>query len=283
MFTDARLAGAIDARGNPVTEGERKPVRARSVEADLDWLSLVFGWALIWRGPSGGYMMHENPVRGFDRPTELNPARPLATVEYFATVRTAAQSHTMQLRRGTKWQRVLSYLSVLLDIACDTGRRITAICELRLSDLRLDRSDKAPDGSIRWPGETDKEGRRWEAPITPEVRTALLRALKDRVGSGYLFPAPGNPERPINKDIAQRWLREAEVLAGIEHVERQGFHSLRRTWATDRKDQPQVDVAAAGGWKDPTTLTRIYQQADPDTMLRVVRSGSLRKASGGTT
>jgi hypothetical protein len=29
----------------------------------------------------------------------------------------------------------------------------------------------------------------------------------------------------------------------------------------------------------PTTLTRIYQQADPDTMLRVVRLGKLRAAA----
>jgi hypothetical protein len=31
-----------------------------------------------------------------------------------------------------------------------------------------------------------------------------------------------------------------------------------------------VDVAAAGGWSDITTLTQVYQQADLQTMYRVV-------------
>jgi hypothetical protein len=60
--------------------------------------------------------------------------------------------------------------------------------------------------------------------VTPEVRAALLRALRDRVGSAYLFPAPGNPEKPVTKDIAQKWLREAEAGAGMPHVARQGYH-----------------------------------------------------------
>ena len=31
-----------------------------------------------------------------------------------------------------------------------------------------------------------------------------------------------------------------------------------------------VDVAAAGGWKDTVSLKRAYQQADADTILSVV-------------
>jgi len=29
-------------------------------------------------------------------------------------------------------------------------------------------------------------------------------------------------------------------------------------------------VAFAGGWKDPTTLLKVYQQPDPQTLERVV-------------
>jgi hypothetical protein len=37
-----------------------------------------------------------------------------------------------------------------------------------------------------------------------------------------------------------------------------------------RKHYPIVDVAAAGGWKDLTTLLTCYQQPDPDTMRAVI-------------
>ena len=37
-----------------------------------------------------------------------------------------------------------------------------------------------------------------------------------------------------------------------------------------QKDMPLRDVAAAGGWRDPTTLLKCYQQPDEETMRRVV-------------
>lgn len=44
---------------------------------------------------------------------------------------------------------------------------------------------------------------------------------------------------------------------------------FRRVWATERKDLPLKDVAAAGGWRDTSTLLR-YQQPDAATMRSVV-------------
>jgi hypothetical protein len=41
---------------------------------------------------------------------------------------------------------------------------------------------------------------------------------------------------------------------------------------------PDVDVAAAGGWKETTSLKRAYQQIDQETMLSVVLgAGELRE------
>ena len=106
-FLAARGAGAIDARGNAVPEEVRQTVRVRPIEADCAWLRLTFNWAVKWRLPSGAYVMRENPIRGFDTPTEKNPRRPMATAEYFEGVRTAAEQHTMQLRVvGGKWRRL---------------------------------------------------------------------------------------------------------------------------------------------------------------------------------
>lgn len=44
------------------------------------------------------------------------------------------------------------------------------------------------------------------------------------------------------------------------------WHAFRRLWATERKTLPVRDVAAAGGWKDITTLIECYQQPDEDTL-----------------
>ena len=44
---------------------------------------------------------------------------------------------------------------------------------------------------------------------------------------------------------------------------------FRRVWATERKNLPSKDVAAAGGWLDVATLLR-YQQPDDATLKRVV-------------
>jgi hypothetical protein len=56
------------------------------------------------------------------------------------------------------------------------------------------------------------------------------------------------------------------------------WHPYRRKWATERKHMPDVDVAAAGGWAELTSLKRAYQQADQGTMLQVVQgAGELRE------
>ena len=47
------------------------------------------------------------------------------------------------------------------------------------------------------------------------------------------------------------------------------WHMFRRVWATERKDLPLKDVAAAGDWRDTSTLLR-YQQRDDRTMRAVV-------------
>ena len=139
-FIDARISGAIDARGNAALEKERVPVRARSAEADCTWLWLVFNWAVKWRADNGRYLMRENPVRGYERPREQNPLQPVASQDRFEAVR--AISDAVQMEARPKGKRILqrSYLSELLDLANTTGRRLSAICGIRFEDLLLERS-----------------------------------------------------------------------------------------------------------------------------------------------
>ena len=83
----------------------------------------------------------------------------------------------------------------------------------------------------------------------------------------------------MNRQRAATWLRKAEELAGLPKLNGSLWHAYRRKWATERKHLPDADVAAAGGWKNPDTLRLVYQQADQETMLRVVlERGELREA-----
>ena len=74
----------------------------------------------------------------------------------------------------------------------------------------------------------------------------------------------------MSRHLAAKWLQRAEALAGLESQKGTQWHAYRRKWATERKHLPDVDVAEVGGWKTLEILKTAYQQADPETMLRVV-------------
>ena len=276
-FVELRLTGAIDARGNPVPVEDRKPVRVRTVEADLRWLMAVLNWARNWKTPDGDFLIKENPIRGFEIPKEKNPRRPIATRDRYEHVLAVSDQVMMEDRTRGRRQVKISHLPELLPIVKGTGRRISAVCQLTYEDLHL---DQGPHGSIRWPASTDKMGLASVVPIGPEVRAAIDRILAERpgIGKAYLFPSPIDPDKPIRYELASDWLLRAEKLAGLEKQKGGLWHPYRRMWATERKHLPDVDVAAAGGWSDPNTLRLIYQQPDEATMLRVVlEAGELRE------
>jgi hypothetical protein len=271
-FLDDRLSGAIDSRGQRVTAEYRRKVRLRAVEGDLKWLRWCLNWGMRWRDGSGRYLLRENPVRGYEMPTEPNPRRPVATEDRYEALRAVSDAIRMEIRWLDKRVIQRSYLSELLDIANGTGRRISAICQLRFDDLKL---GVGPYGSIRWPAATDKEGIEVTVPVTPGVRAALDRILRERPGVGRtpLFPSPTDPATPIDKNRATVWLLKAEQLADVPKMDGSLWHAFRRKWVTERKHLPDVDVAAAGGWRGTECLRRNYQQPDDATILEVVMAG----------
>jgi len=183
----------------------------------------------------------------------------------------------MESRWG-KRREERSYLSELLDIVNGTGRRLSPVTKLTYEDLRL---DEGPHGMIRWPASTDKMNRETVVPISPAVREAVDRILRDRpgIGAAPLFPSPEDAQQSITRHLADKWIRKAERLAKLEPQKGSLWHAYRRKWATERKHLPDVDVAEAGGWKTVETLKTAYQQADAETMLRVVlEAGELREA-----
>ena len=68
------------------------------------------------------------------------------------------------------------------------------------------------------------------------------------------------------------WTRKdaEERAANLPKLDGSLWYAYRRSWATSRKNLPVVDVAAAGGWSDVSTLLKCYQQADNETLLEVV-------------
>jgi integrase len=274
-FVDKRRCGAIGADGAPRAEGERKPVRIRTVHADCKWLRHVLSWGTKWRDQHGRYLLRENPARGYEAPTEKNPRRPVATTDRYRAIRAVSDGVVMDVRWDGHRRKQRSYLSELLDLAHGTGRRISAICALRYEDLQLEKTEGQPHGAIRWPEDTDKMGRETIAPISVSVRAAIDRVLAARPGLGpaYLFPSMRDPVKPLRCEVASEWLREAERRAGVPKQSGSLWHAWRRGWVTSRKHLPDVDVAAAGGWKDVSTLKTCYQRPDPQTMLEVVEGG----------
>jgi len=268
-FIDLRSTGAIDARGRFIAEGSRRSVRKGTVKADLVFLRTIIHWAIRWQDRTGRYLMREDPTRGFAVPKELNPRRPVATLDRYEAVLTAAAYVEMRVTWSEKRASRLSYLKELLVLAYHTGRRISAILALRYEDLRLDRK---PYAAIRWPADTDKSNRESLVPVSSEVKAVLESILRERpgIGAAPIFPAATDPAKPTSTMVASSWLLRAEELAGVEKHDGSLWHAYRRGWATARKHLPDADVAAAGGWVDTMTLRAVYQQADEATMYRVV-------------
>lgn len=265
-FISDRRSGAVDARGLPVAADQRSPVGDGSIWSDLIFLNSVLNWATKWRTESGEYLMSANPCRGYPVPKERNPKRPVVTAERFEAIRAVADQVLMQRDRSDPRRDERSYLAELLEVVWGTGRRISAVLALRFEDLRL---DVKPHGAIRWPAGTDKIGKEWLAPINAEVRAAIDRILSQRpgIGAAPVFPSPLDPSRPISKELADKWLIEAEQLAKVPKMKGSLWHAYRRGWATARKGLPVQDLMALGGWTDHTCLQTIYQQADWETMV----------------
>lgn len=268
-FIALRGSGAITSDGEPVlVESERRPVRPRAVENDCEWLYTVCRWATAWKDKvTDKRLLRENPIPQriasvhepwWDAvPHEKNPRRPVATDDRFDTIQAvAAQVHP--------------FLPMILTLAHGTARRIRAILALQRSNLLLAKGKNWPHGRIHWPGETDKEGKEWIAPISAEVRAALDAFLAERpsVGAVYLFSESG--VRPVSYEKASKWLRKAERLAKQPKQRGSLWHAYRRGWATARKHLPVQDVAYVGGWKNEGTLQGIYQQPDPENTYRAV-------------
>lgn len=279
-FKRTRRSGALSASGAFVPVANRKPVRAITVCHDLRLLRAALSWGSRWRTASGRYLLQEDPTRGYPYPTIKNRRRPVATRNRYDALCAVAGQVQMRVYWGREAHYTTSYFGEVLDIVVGTGRRISQVLKLRYEDLKLKETPVAPWGAIRWPLDTDKTGREYTTPISPEVRAAVDRALEQRpgIGSAYLFPAPMDRSKPLPRHTANLWLARAEELIGLQPLKGGIWHPYRRMWATERKHLPLPDVAKAGGWRNERTMQLAYQHADDRTVLEAVLGrGALRE------
>lgn len=239
-------------RRGDLSKGRRKGrlVGPRVLAYDLAFVRAVLNWAV------GADLIDRNPWHGFKPDLgKYSPRRPLLTADqYEALLRVA--------------DHVTPGFTLALVLAYETGHRIGAIRHLRWSDVDLGRD------VIRWRVAHDKIGLEHETPMSPAARNELLaaRKLEAAIGDGWLFPDPKDANVPVSAPIIQVWWDRAERLAGLPPERGRGWHSCRRTFATELKAIPLVDLSALGGWKDPNTILRSYQRADPVTMRKALEA-----------
>lgn len=216
----------------------------RTVEADLKWFNSVLNWASKWATDSG-YLLDENPVRGFPIPHEKNPEQPVMTDNMLTNL--------LKVAGNELWFD----LSDLLQIANETGRRLGAIIGLKWEDINI------KGRWIIWREDTDKQGKRSQVPCTLIATSILQRRAFN--GSEYVFPAPRDKNKPMHRNRAQAWGVAAAKKAGIPWT---GWHSIRRKWVSERPATQAV--AQAGGWANLRTMLMCYNKPDMESMREAV-------------
>jgi integrase len=238
-------------RGGGATGEE---VGTNTIQRDLGMFKAALNWA-CQKHDGGVPLLTRHPMEKFKVPAEKDPKRPIldaATIRGLLDV--APQVHP--------------FLRSIILLAWRTGRRLSSILALRWEDVDFDA------GTIVWRAETDKVRQTWVVPAHREVLLALtaFRVEHPGIGSAFVFPHPQRRRHragPVTRHLAAWWLKEAFRRGALTKPDGSLWHMFRRVWATERKDLPLKDVAAAGGWRDTSTLLR-YQQPDAATMRSVV-------------
>lgn len=229
-------------------------VRPNTIQRDLGMFKAALNWA-CQKYEGGHPLLTRHALEKVRIPTEKDPKRPVLEVESIRVLLGVART-------------VHPLLRPMILLAWRTGRRLSAILALRWDDVDF------RHGTIRWRAEYDKIRQTWVVPARRDLLKELRRFRTERpgIGSVLLFPHPQRRRHgggPVTRHLAAYWLKEAFQRGKVTKPEGGLWHMFRRAWATERKDLPLKDVAAAGGWRDTSTLLR-YMQPDEETLRAVV-------------
>lgn len=275
----AERAGAVGKKYVRRSVPVFRQLRDGAIDPDFRWLSSVFNWAMRHRLSSGKRLLTVNPLHDCKWPREKseNIRRPPATHDRY--VRTLAKCDAIDPSGRFR---------VALILARYTARRIDAILHLCASDVLLKKkqiraalaeagqdeglAERMKHGAIRWRRQYDKQRIERITPITQVVKDELERYLERqaRIGDAFLLPAGDDPELPLPRSTATKWLELAERQADLPKLRGGLWHAYRRLWATERKHLPDVDVAEAGGWTGTKAMKLAYQGPTGSGVLAAV-------------
>lgn len=260
-FIHDRRRGAV-RHGGRFGEKKSAGVRDRQIAYDLKFLMAVLNWATLSGDGHGALLLERNPLKGLPMPKEENPRRPLLSQKQYEKLVEVSP----EIDAGFQLALVLAH---------ETGHRISAVRQLRWSDVDL----KAK--RIRWRAENDKIGMEHSPPLSDLAVRELEKARRSTgsIGDSWVFPDPDEPKKAIRRHVVQDWWRRGARLAGLPATARLGWHSLRRKFVNDLKaSTPMADLCYLGGWKSPLTVMTVYQQPDEVTMRTALERREQRRA-----
>lgn len=125
---------------------------------------------------------------------------------------------------------------LLWDLARWTGERWGAITQLKIEDVYSDPAKSVPHEYINFRARTRKaspkgQHRTRQVPVHSTLHE-ILEAYKPILQTGYLFPSPRNPDKPLSLRSADWALRQAVLKAGLE-AKGISSHSTRVTFITN--------------------------------------------------
>jgi hypothetical protein len=127
------------------------------------------------------------------------------------------------------------------------GSRDGEFVGLRWRDVSFKRTDEYPFGSITWYASIQKADRKKHehTVLMNDQASATLARWQTQtrgVGVAFVFPDPRDRTKPLSYYDVKRWLKRAEVKAGLSHEKQGGGHALRRGWATLVYSDPWLAV-----------------------------------------
>ena len=237
-------------------------VRNRQIQYDLKALRAALRWAIETRGERGEYLLDRDPTAGLKMPKEASPRRVSISDEECDRLFSVADKVSWRFR-------------VAFALGFYTGCRIGSIRHLRWSDIDFQK------GQIHWRKETDKSSFERDCALRTSAMEVLRGLQRQRrvIGDGWVFPSPTDPSQPASRNLFRDYWRRAVKLAGLPEVERRGWHSLRRRFATATKGQSDRDTMHLMGLKS-TAMLHIYRQTEEEAQRKVVEAVGTLAATG---
>ncbi len=174
----------------------------------------------------------------------------------------------LDLRRAIKFPKH----RLIIDIARYTGERMGALVQLKVSDVYADPAKSIPLEMITYRKRTRKASpdgscQTRQVPVHPELAESLRNYSPPL--DGYLFPGK-EPGTHLTFDMADKFLNQAIVRAGLEHV---GIstHSFRVT-AITKLVQSGADLSAVQAFTGHHSVAMVgrYVASDADRLKAVV-------------